>query len=285
MAFITTSRFNTDLKPYLQGENSRLAQKKYDFTIKSEHATNLLIDSNDRDFSVYPDANNFIIKTPTNQVSIYRFALTNFYMIWDLPNVINGKNNSFFVNGFQIVLEEGIYQTPAIIASAIQTQLVATIGAGWTCTINPITKAIQIQSPAPLLYNVSGSERTQATYGILDGTLSSNASGLYIGKIPTMFYTRYFDVQSRELTKYSRSDSATDLRTTSLISRVYHPPYANPGPYDFEVITPKPLLFGGTNITQIDITLYDEWAEPLYVPFKSQFSYGLIFQITNQPEL
>lgn len=286
--FVGTSRFNKELKPYLIGENSDLAQKKYQFNILAHHSSNLLIDSNDRDPN-YP-RNDFLIQIPTNQQNVYRLFLENFYCFYDLPNVIVGKNSTFVIGiGFStylVQLNEGLYSTASAMASHIQSQIQATDPAlaTWTCTINPTTKALNINNPAATQFTITGNEKTELTYGVRAGANLSGITGVYIGRVPTLFYSRYFDVMSRELTKFARSDSATDARTTNLLTRAYFPP-TDVGTFSFETNNPKPIMYApNQNIPQIDLRLVDEWGDLLYIPVYSNFNFGLVMQVINNPD-
>lgn len=278
------SRFKPDLQPYLIGENNREASSKYQFNIRAEKEVNLILDTDDRNVSVYPFANNCLLPIPTNIQNIYRLKLHDVYGWYDIPNIITGRNDTFTVNGNVITLLEGFYNTPASMATHITTRLNAIFPAGgtWTASINASTLNMQLSHTVLTNYTVAGNIKTEQTYGIRDGAVLA-VGATYTGRIPTLYYSRYFDVTSKELTKYSRSDSTTSGHTSNLLFRFYFPPLL-PADIYLQDPNPKPIEYvSQAPIPNIDLQIFNEYGEYLYIPSYSNFSLGIILQVVNNP--
>jgi hypothetical protein len=278
------SRFNPSLQPDKIGEDSSYARSKYAFNIKAEQESNLILDSDDRNLSAYPLPNNFLLPIPSNQQNIYRIKLHDVYGWYDIPNIITGRNDTFTCNGTLITLTEGFYDTPASMASHIQTRLQALVPAGgtWTVSINASTRALTLSHSVITNYLVVGNLKTEQTYGIRNGSIAA-IGATYTGKIPTLQYSKYFDVLSKEITKYSRSDATTSGHSTSLLFRYYYPPLV-PNDFSFQDFNPKPISYvQQASIPNVDITIIDEYGELLYIPSYSNFSLGIVFQVVANP--
>ncbi len=278
------SRFNPELRPYAIGEDSALAQKKFQFNIRAEKEANLILDSDDRNQSAYPSPNKFILPIPTNIQNIYRLKLHDFYGWYDIPNIVAGKNNRIIVSGTPVDLTEGFYATPSAMASHIQARLQAVVpSAGtWSVSYSATTQNLIISHSVITNYTVVGTDRTQLTYGVREGSNVAVGS-TYTGKIPTLYYSRYFDVLSNELTKYSRSDSTTSGHASGILFRYYFPPIT-PDNISFQDFNPKQIEYQSiAPIPNVDIAIYDEWGELLYVPSYSNFSMGIVLQVVANP--
>lgn len=278
------SRFNQNLKPYAVGEDSASAQKKYAFNIKAEKEANLILDSDDRNTISYPIANKFILPIPSNIQSIYRLKLHDVYGWYDIPNIIAGRNNTFICNGGVIDIPEGFYPDTTSMAAAIQTRLQAVVPSGGTWTVNYSgpTRRLSISHSVITNYLVIGTIKTEQTFGVINGSNAAVGS-TYSGRIPVLQYSRYFDVLSNELTKYSRSDATTSGHSTSLLFRYYFPPLV-PDDFSFQDFNPKPIEYvSQASIPNVDISIYDEFGELLYIPTYSNFSLGMVFQVVANP--
>jgi len=102
----------------------------------------------------------------------------------------------------------------------------------------------------------------------------------YRGGIPTMSYTRYIDFVSTNLTKHQRlKDTLTQLNYTNIIYRLYlnnenqlpitDDTYFSSRPSNIyrQIANPKTIMWNKNEmISAIDIKLYDDGGELLYIP-------------------
>ena len=237
---------------------------------------------------------------------IKRAGVTDVYFPWRTPNV--NKNNNHFgldISGEQYVLTvpEGFYK-PSELAAAMQTiansiddaegfQLIGTttnalIGQPWTITTSPSTGAFTISGTG---VDIGANFNTFDIYvrnlnEIINFNIPS-AIGLvasYTGGVPSMAYTKYIDFVSNNLCKHQRlKDGLTQFNYTNIIYRLYlqngdaySAPLTDDGFFGSrpanlyrQVTTPKMMMWNKDEmISAIDIKLYDDSAELLYIPEK-----------------
>lgn len=282
----------------------------------------LLVDSTDRlqNSSLGPldtpgfdqPLNNFIIQKRQAFLSGYftRIAVTELRLEFMTPNV-NLRNNKFQVRVirgagpvyelYTIQIDQKFY-TPEDLAVAVEAQLQAVINEGaWECQYDPQQSAFTIANPGtpnftiePFDYqNVPQTMRglfymmnfTEFNINVANATLLQSGA-----PFPSMCYTRYIDVCSRQLTQYQKvkDNSTRENQTPAVLCRVYL------GNYNFEGVgngdasastqwpgcapvviqrifnVPKYSSWSpGAFIDQIDIQLRDDAGNLLYIPFTS----------------
>ena len=233
---------------------------------------------------------------------IKRIAVTEFSFPWSTPNVNERTNNLTITDiptnqEYYIVVPENFY-TPSELASEI-TSILTTSGwinattnvpeplynAPWNCAVDNIGRFT-------LTSIVSGSDwEVQPTSGIAQLTNifakstalnTPNPAYKYItGGIASMAYTKYVDVCSKTLTKFQNlKDSLTQLNYTDIICRIYLENDTNTPTSDTSYFAsrpclnickqfscPKYILWNENEMVfSIDIELYDDSGELLYIP-------------------
>jgi hypothetical protein len=173
-----------------------------------------------------------------------RIGVTQINFQWNLPNIIAGYNNAFSIRysstgvapytDLQITLGQGFY-TPATLAAEIDSQLTTETGSPWVVSYND-GGYFDIQAPAgwafimkpPANSNAIDAlieRRCRETLGFSNYPLPTDApANRFTFGVPSMLATRFIDIVSDTLTKYSRAADNTSLpssRTTGVICRVY----------------------------------------------------------------
>jgi hypothetical protein len=242
--------------------------------------------------------NQFTIQKRQSFLSGYftRLAVTEVRFEYNSPNV-NKRNNLivFFDENddpFEIEVPEAFY-TPDELATALQTQLTADIpGQTWTVTFTG--DFFSITSDADFtIYPAEFPTLDQTLRGLyfmmgFDRTLTSDANTIQQGsQFPSMAYTRYIDICSRQLTQYQKvkDNSTRENQVPGVLCRIYIGNYTSEGLGDggstatlyypgcrpaviqriFNV--PKYASWNpGAFIDQIDIELRDDIGNLLYIP-------------------
>jgi hypothetical protein len=246
--------------------------------------------------------NNFVIARNENllQGQFKRIGISEIRFPFAIPNV-NARNNVMWLNlngaGFaSITVPEGFY-TGATLATALTTAI-ATAGVTVSFTadgkfsfayagVAPIfTLAISPTDPTlPIPQkNVSRSLLDLiGLYFIADGTIQvvDIKATPFLTNVADLKYTDYIDIVSKQLTNYQDSkDMSTQNLTprSAVINRLYienenstNSPTNIWGTYPFVIhrqyTQPKMMKWEGQkSVGQVDISLYDMYGEPLYVP-------------------
>lgn len=173
-----------------------------------------------------------------------RIGVTQVNFQWNLPNIIAGYNNAFSIRysttgvapytDLQLQLGQGFY-TPSTLATAIRTELNNGTSGFWTVQYN-IGGYFAITAPAGWTFlmkppandnslNTLNERRCRETLGFSNYPLPTDAPARsFTFGVPSMLATRFIDIVSDTLTKYSRATDNTSLpssRTTGVIARVY----------------------------------------------------------------
>lgn len=139
----------------------------------------------------------------------------------------NERNNFFTVNGVQVTIPTGHYQTGANIAAALQSALVAVFGAGSVVVANistyPQTHRFRFTAVAPFTVDAVTPYFTRWTGVIVDDT----PSRIKIFEYTRGFATLYVDVCAHELQR-GQPDNTASKSSTGIIFRVPWEP-SNPG--------------------------------------------------------
>lgn len=235
---------------------------------------------------------------------IRRASVSDVYFPWRTPNV-NINNNYFYlvINGdvYYLTIPEGFYK-PSELALQMQTiansatgfRTVASFGttpvyftgATWVITSNAIGKFTITATGAtfsrPTGIAKAGNNTRDLNQLINFFTLSYTPLTTFTGGIPSMSYTRYIDFVSTNLTKHQRlKDGLTQLNYTDIIYRLYlqndlnmpltDDTFFGSRPVDIyrQIQNAKYMQWNKNEmISAIDIKLYDDSGELLYIPFQ-----------------
>jgi hypothetical protein len=193
-----------------------------------------------------------------------------------IPN-INIRNNVFTfttngTNSFTAVIPEGFYGVTATAMGALLAALNAA-GSGETFTTVVVSGSTLYNLNSTGLFSFTGGSGTfggpggygEFGFGIPIGT--PLADTLVIGAV-SLFYTRYIDVDSRQLTQFSKLPPAGVNVRSSTLSRLGVPPLITAPAYYTELVDPVQWFSFNPSysIQTVDLCLYDEFSQPLYIP-------------------
>jgi hypothetical protein len=230
---------------------------------------------------------------------IKRIAVTEFSFPWSTPNV-NQTNNTLTITDdvsdqeYIITIDEDFY-TPSELADAIQSKLSSTgwvnattgvpaptYNAPWACTTDNINRFTIASSLAGTTWTVKPDSGLSNIMNIYNKSAESDGTVNFItGGIPSMAYTKYIDVCSKTLTKFQNlKDSLTQLNYSDIICRIYlennlNTPLTDTSYFSSrpcinlsrQIVAPKYILWNENEmITSIDIQLYDDAGDLLYIP-------------------
>jgi hypothetical protein len=231
---------------------------------------------------------------------IKRVFVSDVYFPWRTPN-INIRNQVFElrINGvdYYLTVPEDFYK-PSELASTMQT--IANSATGFRTTASQGTTPVYftgatwvITSDAIGRFTVTATGATFTTETVLDVKgYENNLNGLMNffssnppvasakGGIASMTYTKYIDFVSTNLTKHQRlKDCLTQFNYTNIIYRLYlnnenqlpltDDTYFSARPSDIyrQITNPKTIMWNKNEmISAIDIKLYDDGGELLYIP-------------------
>lgn len=288
-------------------------------TIRKPRSAFLLVDSKDRAQISSQDPltnllnyytggagqplNNFIIQKRQTFMSGYfhRIALTEARFEFNSPNV-NPRNNKIGVydallNEVAVDIDEGFY-TPDELASALQARLTTLIPAQTWAVVFTNNYFFQITSNANFsLFAWPYPTLAQSQSGLffMMGFNSFNTAinipaGALVQKgdiFPSMCYTRYVDICSRQLTQYQKSkdNSTRENQNPGVLVRLYLSNYGSEGVgagddsakqiwpgcapavlYRYYNVPKYSSWSPGAFIDQIDIELRDDAGNLLYIP-------------------
>lgn len=201
-----------------------------------------------------------------------------------------------------ITVPEGFYK-PSELASAMQTIMNGATGwqlfpvtapptylpaaGGWSVTTSSSTNAFTIQNPTIAFaqpsnaFDVTVQSTISQVINFTPPLLDINNVLIFTGGIPSMAYTQYIDFVSTNLTKHQRlKDNLTQFNYVDIIYRLYlssgtfqaqltNDTYFGSRPADIyrQVPVPKFMQWNKNEmISAIDIKLYDDAGELLYIP-------------------
>jgi hypothetical protein len=231
---------------------------------------------------------------------IKRVFVSDVYFPWRTPNV-NIRNNLFElrINGvdYYLTVPEDFYK-PSELASTMQTiangatgfRTIASIGT--TPVYTTVGQPWSITADAIGRFTITATGATFSTETVLRTGLESDLNNImnYFvsnppvatarGAIASMTYTKYIDFVSTNLTKHQRlKDCLTQFNYTNIIYRLYlnnenqlpltDDTYFASRPSDIyrQVENPKTIMWNKNEmISAIDIKLYDDGGELLYIP-------------------
>ena len=250
---------------------------------------------------------------------IKRASVTDVSFPWRTPNV-NIKNNYFYLNingtDYYLTVPEGFYKPSELasqmqiiangaagfrtVASSTGVPVYTDIGQPWDITTNAIGKFTIVATDATFttrtLTDVTGYESSLnqlMNFYVVPATIPKSDN---TGGIPTMSYTRYIDFVSTNLTKHQRlKDSLTQLNYTNIIYRLYlensldmpltDDTFFGSRPVDLyrQVTNPKYMMWNKNEmVSAVDIQLYDDAGELLYIPFQEWDTNYLITMLLSE---
>lgn len=219
---------------------------------------------------------------------IKRFAAQYLKLLWCVPNV-NIRNNivSFWssntggIGGMlhTVTVPEGFYAGSIPLMAALQTALNTATGAsGLTFTITVSTlnqcSASITTAGGDFAFNTTVNVQTTST-GILRGRPLWNLpreqvlnSSKNAGPIQ-LFYTEYIDIASFALHQYTKNPSYSDngIRNGQLFERIHITDPTQPSEIGFQKFILQWINFNrNRSLNDIDITIYDQFGDPVYIP-------------------
>jgi hypothetical protein len=237
---------------------------------------------------------------------IKRVSVTDVYFPWRTPN-ININNNKFYlqINGtdYYIEIPEGFYKPSELalqmqtiansatgfrtVASAGGVPVYTALGQPWTIVSNAIGKFTITATGATFSALPSGLTRVEGFNKDVNQVINFFTPTIievptFTGGIASMSYTRYIDFVSTNLTKHQRlKDCLTQLNYTNIIYRLYlenqldmpltDDTFFGSRPCDIyrQISNPKYIMWNKNEmISAVDIQLYDDAGDPLYIPFQ-----------------
>lgn len=210
------------------------------------------------------------------------------------PNINQINNNliifSSFTNLFHsVTLTEGFYTTPLLVINEIVTQLNLITGfTGLTFSAAPVIgypNKYYLNSSGGSYYFFQGCSACkfgQVMYGLPKDTILDNSKT--IGSI-TLYYTRYIDICSSTITKYSKVKNISNGPNSNMVARIFvsdptvdsfsglNPTYATR--FSFQWNPQEPIDY-------VDIQLRDEYGNFLYIPSnENNFFWDIAFTLEN----
>lgn len=216
-----------------------------------------------------------------------------------------------------ITVPEGFYK-PSELATAMQTIMNSVVGfqifpatapptylpagGGWFVSTSPITNAFTITN-ATITFSQPTAAYISSAQSSIDQVINfnapeeANAVNTFTGGIPSMAYTQYIDFVSTNLTKHQRlKDNLTQFNYTNIIYRLYlssgtyqtaltDDTYFGSRPADIyrQVPVPKFMLWNKNEmISAIDVKLYDDAGELLYIPQENWDASYLITMLLSE---
>jgi hypothetical protein len=251
----------------------------------------ILLDSRDRNAA--EKASDFSLNTPNfmSLKDISHMALTNCRVEFSIPPV-NDLNNYFDLitagpTVTRITLVNGWYDIEGF-AAEVEARLQA-VDPTFTVTVPPVDTTPPIQhlesnfrkltiDNATNTFGISGTtDAGRIMSGLSDVPLTNWGAGGRTFGYASLRYTRYIDIESPNLTRYSRPDETSDLKSGGLLNRIYIRGVSET-PFSFEkdYKTPKWVKFvDSSSVGEITIRLKDEFGNMLLTPEGDGFQIAL----------
>jgi hypothetical protein len=282
-------------------------------TQRKPASAQMLVSSTDRYATAYERVNfpnkttaaNWILNNQRAALYGYftRICLTQIQWQWNTPTIVEGKNDLILLDivgtagglifptiapgfyspsGLAEEMQNAIQATPQGTAAGVTVTYLSGEGvnsrfrftavtAGYTLAFRPAVEGTQPGSDNKVI---------NATYITIGATVTNTPSNAIETGVPTMLYSRYYDVLSTKLTTYQKvKDACTNPYNTSqeILARVYATPpnvatfftqYQAPiAPYIMNISYPEPKWIRWTpnqSVYDFDIRVIDEYGEPMY---------------------
>lgn len=272
--------------------------------IRSRNASFTWVDTFDSNSKL--SENQFLISSPGTLMSkrTKRFALSYYASQLSIPN-INPRNNTivFQVNNlptvYTAVIPEGFYTRTQAIAALLTAMNGVGSGTVFTAPSQFPGSDIYIILSGTTNYRILNTSictfvnTGYAFWGFLKAdprftTLAPYANNLPIGPIST-FYTRYYDVTSQYLLQHTKAANTGNRVLGNTLFRIYSIQQQNmPADSTYTFQFPSTLENSSWNfdamhsISNIDINLFDEFGQPLYLPNGITNGSFIQFSLTNE---
>lgn len=180
-----------------------------------------------------PQCNNFTIQSPGALIYGYinRIIVSQIQLQYNIPTVIFGKNDTFYVNQSAVLIPYGFY-TPDILADLLQVRIrLATNVTDCLVTFDPqdgfifSSVGFTISFTNPALVPDAVRDNVLKTYRLLgitkDNITSSNTQTSF--DYPNFLYTPYIDIYSDVLTNYQdiKDTNSTVAKFKGMVARIY----------------------------------------------------------------
>lgn len=222
---------------------------------------------------------------------IDKFAVTNVVLYWGTPNV-NPRNNeytfhsTFSGNDHSVIVTPGFYKTPNDLMTAIINGLnsvTAQSGLTFSFSLDPLSDSIAgtLSAAGGNYYFIVDSFLKKSRYLWGPPLSQTPTNGKQFGAVQLQ-YTRFIDFASTKLESYAKMRSANSFNgENNIIFRLNLVDQIEPGVVRAATEEPRFINWDSTeNMSAIDIRLYDEWGEQLYVPLYNDSETNLDWNMT-----
>jgi len=180
-----------------------------------------------------PQCNNFIISSPGALIYGYinRIIVSQIQLQYNIPTVIFGKNDTFYLNNTPVLIPYGFY-TPDILADLLQVRIrLLTNVTDCLVSFDPqdgfifSSVGFTISFTNPAIVPDSVRDTVLKTYRLLgitkDNITSSNTQVSF--DYPNFLYTPYIDIYSDVLTNYQdvKDTNTTVAKFKGMLARIY----------------------------------------------------------------
>ena len=180
-----------------------------------------------------PQCNNFTIQSPGALIYGYidKIIVSQIQLQYNIPTVIFGKNDTFYVNQSAVLIPYGFY-TPDILADLLQVRIrLATNVTDCLVTFDPqdgfifSTVGFSISFTNALAVPTADRDKVLKTYRLLgitkDNITSRNTQTSF--DYPNFLYTPYIDIYSDVLTNYQdiKDTNTTVAKFKGMVARIY----------------------------------------------------------------
>ena len=271
--------------------------------MSNESQAFLIIRSEDRNKNLYPNPARFTITPEQHSFAnsgIRSLEGESFQMLYSIPNV-NGRNNTMVLDdgstSYPITIPENFYTYPQL-ASEIETQINAVIGAGHSFFWDVAISRYVLNSPAPLF--VTKYQPQKRDLAALIGFSYNQTPALQIiGGMADINYTRDIYVTTNSLHRNKKAqDQASEGVITDVLMVV--PIYGQSEEWKRQnrftvafdtLLNPRNLFHMPTlrkvvnfrddqSVSNIDILLLDDQGEELYNPYADSPDFSYSFRLT-----
>jgi hypothetical protein len=238
-----------------------------------------------------------------------RLAITQIQMVYNLPTIVSGYNDTFKVAGpggsKTLTIPQGFYDVSGLsvaMQAALNAPTPGGFGAGaFTVVYSALSRSFQITGNAgnfvvlPPNLNDKPTVRFLTTSGLYSNTGGAIAASKIFSP-PSMLATRFVDLVSRYLTKYQRVKDSTTLQSptiSNIIARIYLTPPNTLQSVDSLVFaqgsapftlcidynTPKHIKWSPDEaLGNFDLQLVDDFGQ--LIPYSPSGAYGCEYQFT-----
>lgn len=249
---------------------------------------------------IYIDSSFTLSDTPANVIIGYRggdlftrkvkrFAVKGLEMSWVTPN-INPRNNTIIValdslaTTFTATIPTGFYSTVVDLFNALVTALNTATSTTFTITQTyPGAESYTLANAGHTFVFVGGNMFVQGQFmfGFVPGSSPTTLQASYVLSSTSLSYTRWVNFNSNELTQYTKLPlSGIDTNSTCITKLYVISDGAQVDTIFFNIEEPLAWINykKDSNITAIDVQLYDEWGQYLYIPpeYNNSFYFALI---------